>query len=93
MYSRAIWKYYLDVNMFTLPFSLFFGFTSGIFWSLIIFSSFGILIGYIGFGAFKKNEYFGYHNLGLTKMNLIKKVWTINTSISFLVLLIYIIIN
>jgi len=70
--------------MFNIPFSLFFGFTSGIFWSLIMFSSFGILMGFIGFHAFKKNEYFGYYNLGFTKLNLIKKVWLINVTISFL---------
>jgi len=91
MYRRAIWKYYLDLNMFNLPVSLFFGYTSGIFWSLIVFSSFGIFIGYIGFEVFKKNEYVGYHNLGFTKMNLVKKVGLINISISFLILLIFMI--
>tara|TARA_R110002049_G_scaffold102775_5_gene248734 strand:+ start:5860 stop:6141 length:282 start_codon:yes stop_codon:yes gene_type:complete len=91
MYSKAIWKYFLDINMFNAPFSLIFGLTFGILWSVIIFSSFGILIGYLGFQTFKKNEYYTYYNLGFTKTNLIKKVWLINIAISSLIFLILII--
>jgi len=91
MYSKAIWKYFLDINMFNVPFSLIFGLTSGIFWSVVIFSSFGILIGNLGYQTFKKNEYYTYYNLGFTKTNLIKKVWFLNLTISSSIFLIYII--
>ena len=88
MYSRAIWKYYLDITIFNLPFSLFFLVVSGLLWGLVMFSSFGILIGYIGFQAFKSEEYLGYYNLGFTKFNLLKRVWLINASASSLIFLV-----
>tara|TARA_R110000868_G_scaffold5558_3_gene33246 strand:+ start:2343 stop:2624 length:282 start_codon:yes stop_codon:yes gene_type:complete len=91
MYSKAIWKYFLDINTFNAPFSLIFGLIFGIMWSVIIFSSFGILFGYLGFQTFKKNEYYAYYNLGFTKINLIKKVWLMNMAISSLIFLILII--
>jgi len=91
MYSKAISKYFLDINMFNVPFSLIFTFTSGIVWSVVIFSSFGIFIGYLGYQTFKKNEYYAYYNLGFTKTDLLKRVWLINTVISFLLILIYMI--
>ncbi len=91
MHSKAISKYFLDINTFNVPFSLIFAFTSGILWSVVIFSSFGILIGYLGYQTFKKNEYYGFYNLGFTKTDLLKRVWLLNTSISILLSLIYLI--
>lgn len=91
MYNKAIRQYFLDINMFNVPFSLIFGLVFGILWSAIIFSSFGIVIGYLGYQTFKKNEYYIYYNLGFTKAYLIKKVWLINMSISSLIFLVYII--
>ncbi len=93
MTSKAIGKYFLDINMFNIPFSLVIGLTLGVFWSIITFSTFGILIGYLGFYFFKENEYYSYYNLGFTKSILIKKIWLLNISISFVVFLIYIIIR
>lgn len=91
MYSKAISKYCWDINMFNVAYSLIFAFTSGILWSIIIFSSFGIFIGYLGYQTFKKNEYYAYYNLGFTKTDLLKRVWLINMVISFLLIIIYMI--
>jgi hypothetical protein len=93
MNIKAIGKYFLDINMFNIPFSLLIGLTLGVYWSIITFSSFGILIGYLGFEVFKENEYYSYYNLGFTKSNLLKKVWLLNISISSVLFLIYIIIG
>lgn len=90
MNIKAIGKYFLDINMFNIPFSLVIGLTIGISWGIITFSSFGIFIGYLGFDYFKENEYYTYYNLGFTKSNLIKSVWLLNASISFILFLIYI---
>ena len=79
--------------MFNVPFCLIFGLISGIFWSVVIFSSFGILIGYLGFQTFKKNEYYAYYNLGFTKTDLLKKVWLLNLVISFSIFTIYLILR
>ena len=91
MYPKAILKYFYDINIFNLTFSLIFGLLSGYIWSLIIFSSIGILIGFLGFQTFKKNEYYTYHNLGYTKSNLLMKVWLLNVLISGLLFIPYII--
>jgi hypothetical protein len=93
MSAKAIGKYFLDINMFNIPFSFVIGLTFDFFWGIITFSSFGILIGYIGFDFFKENEYYSYYNLGFTKSNLLKKVWLLNLSISVIMFLIYIIIR
>ncbi|MCH3884684.1 hypothetical protein [Tenacibaculum aquimarinum] len=93
MNSKAIGKYFIDINIFNIPFSLLIGLTLGFLWSIITFCSLGILIGYLGFDFFKENEYYSYYNLGFTKSNLLKKVWFLNTSISLVIFLIYIIIG
>lgn len=64
---------------------------SGFLWSVVMFSSFGILIGCLGYQTFKRNEYYAYYNLGFKKTDLLKKVWLLNTSISILIFLIYLI--
>jgi hypothetical protein len=51
--------------------------------------SIGILIGMLGFNTFKKNEYFAYYNLGITKKQLIKNTFILNSLISLTVYLIY----
>mgnify|MGYP006188511053 CR=1 FL=1 len=78
MYDSAFWKYYRDFNFYNLVFSvisgIYFGITSG----LLIFLSFGMFIGYLGYRFFRSNEYYLYYNLGFTKKFLIKKVWICN---------------
>lgn len=65
-----------------------FGAISGLGYGLLIFCSFGIFIGLLGFRYFKNNEYYLYFNLGWTKFRLIKTVWFINAVFSALVLFI-----
>ena len=78
MNQNAFWKYYRDLNFFNLSFSvlswIFFGPISG----LLIFLSFGMGIGYLGYNFFRKDEYYLYYNLGFSKYYLIKKVWFFN---------------
>lgn len=93
MNVKAISKYFLDINMFNVPFSLVFAFTSGILWSIVVFSSFGIFIGYLGYQTFKKNEYYAYYNLGYTKANLLIIVWLINVFISFLFIITHLVLR
>lgn len=93
MYNKAIWKYFLDINMFNLPFSMVFSLVFGVLWGVVVFSSFGVLIAYLGYYTFKNNEYYVYYNLGFTKTNLIKKVWFLNFIISSFIFLIYILLR
>lgn len=86
MNSKAIWKYFLDINMFNVPFCIIIAFMTNVLWAVIVFSSFGILIGYLVHRIFKKNEYYTYYNLGFTKRYLLKKVGFINILISSLII-------
>ena len=78
MNSSAFWKYYRDFNLFNVVFSVLSGIYFGIFSGLLIFCSFGMLIGYLGYSFFRKNEYYLYHNLGFSKKYLLKKVFLWN---------------
>ena len=88
MNERAFWKYYLDFNFYNLVFSVLNGIYFGMISGLIVFLSFGMLIGYLGYRYFRSNEYYMYYNLGFTKTFLIKKVWICNLIFAGPVLLI-----
>ena len=78
--------------MYSIPISVIIGISAGIVYGLITFSSFGILIGLIGFKYFKENEYYTYQNLGYSKINLIKNVFIRNAIITFLLLVISLVV-
>ncbi len=91
MNQNAFWKYYRDFNFFNLTFSVLSGIYFGVLSGILIFLSFGMLIGYLGFAYFRKDEYFLYYNLGFSKKFLIKKVWICNLifAVPFLLILIF----
>jgi len=89
MLNKAVIKYFWDVNMFNIPFSLLIGVSTGFLWSIISFASFGFLIGLLLFNFFKKNQYYAYYNLGYTKLNLAKKIWCLNMFLVILFSVIY----
>lgn len=93
MYYRAILKYAIDINFINIPFSIILSIISGVIWGLISFVSFGILIGFLGFNVFKKNEYFLYHNLGYTKSHLIKMVLYLNIAMAIVLSIIAFILS
>ena len=88
MNQRAFWKYYRDFNFFNLAFSALSAVFFGIFSGLLIFISFGTIIGYLGFNYFRRNEYYLYYNLGFSKSFLLKKTWILNLIFAAPVLLI-----
>jgi hypothetical protein len=91
--NRAFWKYYWDINLFNIMISLFFGIYFGIIWSLLIFCSYGIFIGFLAFRYMKNEEYYFYYNLGLTKAKLIKSIFCYNLIASIPLFLILIAIK
>ncbi len=93
MNYTAVSKYAFDINTFNLVFSLVIGIIMGFFWSIVIFCSFGILIGYLVFNLFKKNEYYMYYNLGFTKKNLLLHVWLLNLIISLPIFIVSIVLQ
>lgn len=88
MNLRAFWKYYRDFNFFNLVFSVISAIYFGVITGLLIFISFGMFIGFFGFHYFRKNEYYLYFNLGLSRSYLIKRVWILNVIFILPVLLI-----
>ena len=93
MHTKAVLKYFRDINIFNIPFSLLVGLTSGFLWTIVSFASIGILFGFLGFQTFKKDEYFMYYNLGITKSKLLIATTILNGSISILFFLIYLILK
>lgn len=89
MNQAAFLKYYRDFNIFNVVFSVIGGIYFGAFTGLLTFCSFGMLIGYLGFDFFRKNEYYLYHNLGFSKRYLLKKVFLWNLIMSVPLILIY----
>lgn len=92
MNTRIFIKYYLDVNLYNFIFSLVFSVTNGLFWGIIIFCSFGLFVGALGFKYFKENEYYMYYNLGYTKFKLLWKTWLLNIFISIPLLFILLLV-
>lgn len=78
MNQRAFWKYFRDFNFSNIAFSALSGVFFGITSALLIFLTFGTLVGYLGFQYFKSNEYYLYYNLGFSKFSLIWRVWLLN---------------
>lgn len=65
----------------------------GFYYAIVIFCSVGILVGVLGYQLLKKNEYYTYYNLGLTKVKLLKKVLLLNLSICIPLTIIYMIVR
>lgn len=77
-------KYYFSLNLYNFVFSLILGVISGFPVGIMIFCSFGILVGLIGFRYFSNNEYYIYYNMGLTKFQLVKTDFFGNLAISYI---------
>ncbi len=78
MNQNAFWKFFRDFNFYNLLFSALNAVVFGVISGILVFLSFGMLIGYLGFNYFRKDEYFLYYNLGFSKSFLIRKVWICN---------------
>ena len=85
--SKIFRKYYFDVNIYNLALSIVFGYYYGTFYGLLIYGTFGTLVGILNFRFIKKDEYYMYQNLGISKSKLIRKVWIINLAITLPLLL------
>lgn len=88
MKQRLFLKFYRDFNIWNLIFSVIAGIYLGVFSGLLVFCSFGMLIGLIGFRYFRNNEYYIYYNLKITKVSLLKRVWLVNVALSVPVLIV-----
>lgn len=93
MNFRALFKYTLDINIFNSAFSLLCALFLGVFWAIVMFVTFGNVLGYIGFNSFKKHEYYTYYNLGFSKTHLVVGAFVCNIFIGTFLLGLYLIFN
>ena len=78
MNLRAHWQFYKTLSPFIAAFGLVSVVALGVLWGFAIFCTLGLWFGFVGFANFRKDEYYFYHNLGLTKWQLIKSSFVIN---------------
>jgi len=88
MNVRAIWSYYIDINIVNLIFSLFIMYLFNRYLGIFMFCTLGIFVGRFAFNYFKNNEYNLYYNLGFNKLKLLKIVGVINFIVAIPLLII-----
>ncbi len=92
----AFTRYYLELFIYNLSFSIVFallkgamsGLVPGVTWGVVCFALFGVFISERVFTYFKKKEYYFYHNMGYTRKTLLLKTWGVNMLIALPVILI-----
>ncbi|MGJ8666329.1 MAG: hypothetical protein ACSHW7_08190 [Patiriisocius sp.] len=75
---RPYWQFYKDIFLFVAGFSFVGVIAFGVFWGFFFFISLGLLFGFYAFQFFKKNEFYSYNNLGITKWKLYRASFAIN---------------
>lgn len=94
MNTRAYFQIYKDIFPFVFIFTLLSKILFGSFPAIIIFTTVAIGFGFLAFSLLKKNEFYFYYNLGISKWKLLKSVFLINLIFGTpLLILIFIIIS
>lgn len=78
MNIRPYWQFYKDIFLFIVVFSLLGVIAFGLFLGFFFFMSIGLLFGFFAFHYFKKNEFYSYYNLGITKKKLYGAAFILN---------------
>lgn len=82
--TRAFWKYYLDLTKFNLGLSLLVTFIKSPADGILLFLTGGMLLILVAYEYFHSQDYYLYHNLGLTRTRLMLQAWLLNLGISVL---------
>lgn len=83
-----MWKFYRDLTRFAVLFALVCIPLGSLISAVILFGVLGTPIGLLMFNYFQKDEFYGYYNLGYTKLRLISITWLINLAVTPILLLI-----
>lgn len=78
MSLRPYWQFYKDLFPFVISLGVLCALSFGALWGYVLFGTVGIAFGFIGFSVFRKEEYYFYYNLGITKRMLFTRVLIIN---------------
>ncbi len=93
MPTRAYWQFYKEVLPFVIVFTLLGKIIFGSATALAMFLILGIAIGFLAFYLLKKDQFYFYYNLGLTKWKLFKAVFVINLIVGTPVIILLLIIS
>ena len=80
---RARLKYYYDLTLYNIGFSILIWLLIGVNAGIVSFGTFGMLGGLMLYRHFQNNQYYFYYNLGINKKSLITTTWIINLAISY----------
>jgi hypothetical protein len=92
MNLRAHWQFYKSIFPFIAAFALVGIIALGALWGFVVFCSLGLWFGFFGFSNFRKDDYYFYHNLGLTRWHLIKSSFIINLIVGLPVFILLVIL-
>lgn len=89
MNLRPYWQFYKTIFPFIVTVGLVSVGVFGVYWGYFLFCTLGVVMGFIGFNNFKKNEYYTYYNLGITKRKLFKTSFIINLLVGLPIFLVF----
>ncbi len=82
-----MFKFYKDLTLYALLFSLVCIPLVGLYSSALVFGAFGTPVGLLMFRYFHKHEFYGYYNLGFSQRELILRTWLYNIILTPILLL------
>ena len=87
-----MWKFYRDITRFAALFALVCIPIGSLTSATVLFGILGTPVGLLMFNYFQKEEFYGYYNLGYTKLKLIGTTWLVNLALTPVLLLLSFII-
>lgn len=93
MMVRAYWQFYKTLFPFIAAVAILGIAFMGLLWGFVIFATFALILGFLGFKYFYSNQFYFYFNLGLTKWKLFAASFLINILVGvpiFSILIIFI---
>ncbi|EDM44660.1 hypothetical protein SCB49_13850 [unidentified eubacterium SCB49] len=79
MNTRPHIQFYTSIFPFVAAFGILGVLIFGVLYGFILFTSLALLFGFVAFNTFYKEQWFSYQNLGITKWQLFKSSFLINT--------------
>jgi len=80
---KVFWHYYRIITLYNILFSIPTTLLTGnVYWLPILFCTFGMGAGILAFDYYFKQQYYFYHNMGLTRKKLTFMMLGVNTCIA-----------
>ncbi|WP_432410385.1 hypothetical protein [Rasiella sp. SM2506] len=89
MNYRPYWQFYKAIFPFVVATGLLTVWVFGVYWGYFLFCTLGIVAGFFGFKTFRKDEYYSYYNLGITKYKLLLSSIIINLLVGLPIFLVF----